>query len=509
METVFDHRSPRHHWLSLLMTSLLCSCATTDRQTSDSDAVITDVATESVDCSFSPTTSDNLIIASTLLLPEEPKENAAVLIQKDGNIGLLGNYEDVIKAYPKASVLDCRGSTVLSPGWINAHEHTALSHAFPSPELNPNYAHRDEWLLGVNGKFKLPIPDSHQYAPDDSKSNALLLWVELRHLLAGATTIAGSGGVPGVVKNVNFQKQKFDDLIYPLQANMEIFPFSSNAIRSFAPLCSDHDGETPKLNINPDIRDIAYVPHVGEGRRDDCTAKAEIDEYMKYIGALSNDWRRFSIIHGVASSKRNFEDFASKDVTLVWSPRSNLSLYGQTVNISAAKQYGVRLALGSDWSSSGSFNMLEELVCANKVSQANGGIFNFKELWYMATYNSAYAIGAEQNTGKIQKGLRADLFLTKRLNGKQPYETAVTAKSDDVLAVWVNGKIKAAHPAIAVPMKWSDSCINTPQSTKSICLESVYFDMEWNNILKHIQNSVPLQGAYKRQAGCEIYLETE
>ena len=39
---------------------------------------------------------------------------------------------------------------------------------------------------------------------------------------------------------------------------------------------------------------------------------------------------------------------------MVWSPFSNLLLYGRTADIARAKQEGVLMALGSDWSPTGS-----------------------------------------------------------------------------------------------------------------------------------------------------------
>ena len=39
--------------------------------------------------------------------------------------------------------------------------------------------------------------------------------------------------------------------------------------------------------------------------------------------------------------------------SMVWSPLSNLILYGQTADIAAAKASGITIGIGSDWSPSG------------------------------------------------------------------------------------------------------------------------------------------------------------
>jgi cytosine/adenosine deaminase-related metal-dependent hydrolase len=40
--------------------------------------------------------------------------------------------------------------------------------------------------------------------------------------------------------------------------------------------------------------------------------------------------------------------------TIVWSPLSNLLLYGKTTDVAAARTAGLTIALGSGWSPSGS-----------------------------------------------------------------------------------------------------------------------------------------------------------
>src|SRR6266704_3249882 len=50
---------------------------------------------------------------------------------------------------------------------------------------------------------------------------------------------------------------------------------------------------------------------------------------------------------------------------LVWSPLSSLLLYGQTALVYQALRAGVVVSLGTDWSPSGSRNLLDELKIAD------------------------------------------------------------------------------------------------------------------------------------------------
>ena len=77
--------------------------------------------------------------------------------------------------------------------------------------------------------------------------------------------------------------------------------------------------------------------------------------------STTSDWDAASI-----------ERLGNLDVTLVWSPRSNLALYGATVDVPTALRAGARVAISTDWSYSGSYNLFEEFRCAEGVD---------RELW--------------------------------------------------------------------------------------------------------------------------------
>ena len=60
---------------------------------------------------------------------------------------------------------------------------------------------------------------------------------------------------------------------------------------------------------------------------------------------------------------------STQGASLVWSPRSNVSLYGDTALVSVYKRMGVNVALGTDWLPTGSMNLLREL---NREPATNG-----------------------------------------------------------------------------------------------------------------------------------------
>ena len=103
---------------------------------------------------------------------------------------------------------------------------------------------------------------------------------------------------------------------------------------------------------------------------------------------------------------------------MVWSPLSNLLLYGATARVDAAKRAGVRIGLGSDWSPSGSKNLLGELKVAWLYSQHMlDGLFSARDLVAMATRDAAAILKWDTALGTLEPGKRADLVVIDGTKG--------------------------------------------------------------------------------------------
>ena len=79
-------------------------------------------------------------------------------------------------------------------------------------------------------------------------------------------------------------------------------------------------------------------------------------------------------IHCVALEPADFEVMAANGASMVWSPFSNLLLYGQTANVAAAVAASsaampFKIGIGSDWSPSGSKSLIGELKVARVDSE--------------------------------------------------------------------------------------------------------------------------------------------
>jgi len=194
----------------------------------------------------------------------------------------------------------------------------------------------------------------------------------------------------------------------------------------------------------------AVIAHLAEGRRDDYYNQKEF-ELIKLLGL---DLPGLNFVHGVGLSTKDFKLMGSKNMGLIWSPFSNLLLYGQTLDIFNAKKNNVTLALGSDWLPTGTRGVLDELKIAAKYIDKDPenrdlkNIFNDEELFKMVTENPAKLINhfennpniGEHGIGQITAGAMASFIVTSNLDSN-PFTSLVRKTSaKDINLVIANGK---------------------------------------------------------------------
>jgi hypothetical protein len=161
---------------------------------------------------------------------------------------------------------------------------------------------------------------------------------------------------------------------------------------------------------------------------------------------------------------------------LVWSPRSNLQLYGETATVYDALAEGVLVSLGTDWTPSCSADLLGELKVADRAlrdprvlgtsrdevhSLSIAGRTGRKRkrverrldrtIVDMATRNPALTLHWNKYVGSIKPGLRADLMLIRQPKGgperglpRSPYRSLIEADERNVRLVMVDGQALVA-----------------------------------------------------------------
>ena len=454
--------------------------------------------------------SDTSLIIGNLLRSADGADYGAMLIS-NGRIVAFVPPERIDAASRDVATFDC-GGLYVSPGLINPHEHT--SHSFQmltdaDRARLPFYAHRDEWNpnSGV-GDSAAKI----RFTPgtEDAKK---IFWVELRHLLAGTTVIAGSGAVWGLAKNAGYQQREE----YEYSADMKTFPFSRETMKQIRALPEGYPHQGRKSFL-PQVTEslpttAAYVPHVAEGTSPAATLEGLF--FLDYV-ADNRSLRRFSLIHGVGLGLRDVRRMDDLDVTLIWSPRSNVSLYNATVDIAALVREKARIAIGTDWSISGSYNMLEELRCAAELygSPSGSQTLSSADLWQMATRNGAYALGLEARTGRLAVGLAADIMIFRK-QSDDPFDDLLRTTAREVVATFADGRLRSGNRngfSSALPEDCSNTigdhfiCARLPNPARGL-------DFDFRQLRKANQqeNTVPLyrEGGqpFPNQAECRIRQE--
>ncbi len=332
-------------------------------------------------------------------------------------------------AYAAATHLDCHDS-IVSPGLINAHEHLDYNVAAPIVSGTKRYQERQGWRTGGD-----PAGDGTTKLAGQPKSTSdanVLAASELRHLLGGTTSVVGSGGNAGLVRDVASATAAFTEGLSGKTARFDTFPLGDTAGKEVTSGCA-----YPKI-ITPSAAFAFgnYIPHISEG----ISLASENEFHCLDVDPNNVISGHTAVIHAVALNAKDIDVLAKAKAMVVWSPRSNMDLYGNTASVTTMKKMGVQIALGTDWLASGSMSILRELACADSLSlKYFPGVFTDQELWQMVTINAAKASGFDNQIGSLKTGLVADVVVFSP-HGKTDYRAIIEGSPEDVLLVLRGGK---------------------------------------------------------------------
>ncbi|MFC4160340.1 amidohydrolase family protein [Chitinimonas lacunae] len=342
----------------------------------------------------------------------------------------------------QAVSIDCPGA-VISAGFINLHEHIDYSYQQPPQAPTLRWDHRHQWrqLAASARGFEGDAPKDETVRTEVSER------AMLRHLLGGTTALSGAKDYRAFTRNL-----KLADGALGVPAGLPVIDntFPLNDGRTYATPtapCNAEQAGAVKFNpANP------FVPHVGEGVNPG--ARFEVD---CLLDALQSKTTPNAFIHGVAISEAQIERLKQQNVAVVLSPRSNLELYGATAPIPALRRAGVTLALGTDWSPSGSLSMFDEMRCMARYNQQNlNGLLSWADIHRMATAGGADAVGLKGRIGRLLPGENADLVLIDSQGANSLARVLEGAALRETLAVFIGGR------AAMFPTDW-DSRLTAKQ----------------------------------------------
>jgi len=444
--------------------------------------------------------------------------NAAGTILHNGNV-LVRNGKIIAVwngAPPKgtpinnAVLIDLGSKGLIFPGLINLHNHPIYNvlELWPSPSSHVQtslgrplgtepYANRYQWGLmfgNAPAEFRRLV-DNPQNLLISSIGLGLfpevMKYAKVKAVLGGETAIQG-GPTDPTVNSI-------------LIRTVDAFNFGRDRIESRVPVIDGLSGaELDDLVGRMRSGQVdAWIVHLAEGVRDSqrragdpFSSRAEFFT-LASKGLLTDNT---VIIHGNGLEP---DDFAAMRAApsiridgtgdglgakLVWSPLSNLLLYGQTALVYHALKAGVVVSLGTDWSPSGSRNLLDELKVADIAlrdpqllgadrdlipslsissksadARETAEIALDKLLVEMVTTNPAKTVHWTQEVGSIEVGKFADLFVVAKPNHvsasnlpDSPYRNLIDATEQNVRLVLVNGEPLAGDVGIMNQLKPKD-----------------------------------------------------
>jgi hypothetical protein len=363
-----------------------------------------------------------IVLRGTVLTPAGEMRHAEVVIRN-------GRFEAVSEERPAlADALTINTHAILVPGFVDVHNHVPWN---VLPRWSPGrlFTNRNQWRLDPEYLQTVGRPFNRLVASHFCDMNA---WGELRALAGGTTSILSTHRqqcIHGLVRNLDWNSGFYGTTELDrehLYRVIDIPPASNPGARAvFVAIAQS------SFLWNPFYE--ALFVHLAEGT--DAAAFEEFD----FVESQSLLHQKGVVVHGIPLEAPDFKAMALAGTALVWSPRSNLELYGATADVEAALDAGVEIALAPDWAVTGSGNLLDELaLAARRNLERLGGRLGGRDLVEMVTAAPARIAGIDDEVGSIAVGLRADLLV---LDGdhNDPYGAVVTATPTDVQLVVLDG----------------------------------------------------------------------
>jgi cytosine/adenosine deaminase-related metal-dependent hydrolase len=319
-------------------------------------------------------------------------------------------------------IVDTEG--VVLPGLIDLHGHPEYNvfAAWDPPKL---YSNRYRWR--DSKEYKLVVREPWKRLTEDpSLLRDLTRYAEARALVGGVTAIQGASA-------------KYPGKEEALVRNVDLRIFGQHKARSIIDLSRADDEERAKMRAKIDAGEVnALYMHLAEGI--DERSRKEFDEL--------EDARLLTpatvIIHGTALTEEHLGKVKDAGAKLVWSPQSNLRLYGETTTAARAVELGIPVGLGADWLPSGSQSLFAELAVARRTLRLQKVELSPKELSkrlvQMVTTDGARIAGVDGSLGELAAGRPADVLVLERYFD-DPWENVVAAHPSWVQLVTIGGDL--------------------------------------------------------------------
>lgn len=337
-----------------------------------------------------------------------------------------------------AIVIETRG--YIYPGLMNLHNHLEYNVVplYPVPKHTDN---RDQWPGGkayethVNNPWKV-LTDRNIYGLEDEAFK----FGEVRSIIGGETTSQGADNNPSISRS--------------LVRNVELENFGEDNVGARTPSIDSLFWKHLPEQIDRIKAQKAWIFHLSEGIDDKARSEFTNPAFDPALPLRVGNkpgvveagllWPGLVGVHCTALTEDDYRQWkeATGQPKIVWSPTSNLLLYGKTTDVAAALRQNALIALGSDWAPSGTKNLLWELKAVDQYNRTRlGNLFTDRQIVEMATVNAAKMVGWERKVGKLQPGMVADILVVDDLRPTSGggYRNLLQATEVNVQLVLVGG----------------------------------------------------------------------
>ena len=455
MRKIYLQKMKMKKVLSLLMAGVLALCSYTAVSASENEINSPD--------------SSSLIAGNYICFEEEQEGHFTTELKKgilrieDGRIADISDFEE-----DREDVLYLDDYCVIFPGLLDLHAHIEYSpvQLWEYTETEVPWDNRHEWISSAEEDEDVRTP---QYVLRDSWEEPLKSGTPSGDIVQYFSELQAAAGGTTYIQGYN-ETEEYDAA--DSHAKLDLIRSSSDAedtgrteIKSLIQLFkpdAELDKEDPSTYLPPiDTKDWnlifrtdsvtgeeyvsqilsdiengtspGYLIHIAEGRAGNFLEEA--DSYsVKEFDCLKEE-----ILAGIREGRFTFEDVKNAHINLIhactcdlsneetydfirdcgigliWSPVSNLMLYGDTPDFyDHLDDDDLLIGIGSDWSPSGSKNVWDECRFAYDLMQDNAARPEnaAESLLKACTIRASRMIG-NPDVGNIVPGSYADLFILK------------------------------------------------------------------------------------------------
>ncbi|MFC2155219.1 amidohydrolase family protein [Acidobacteriota bacterium] len=320
-------------------------------------------------------------------------------------------------AFLNAPVIETGGT--IYPGMIDLHNHLAYN-VFPLWKVPEKYGNRSQWQRSGEyaAEVKEPAKLVSRYAPT---AKAIVRYVEAKSLIGGVTT------GQDIKTRSGFRKGYFQGAIRNIEeTDDDHLPEAGGTIMDLWMQPYKIENFRRQLENRK-----TYFYHLSEG--------VDAGSRQHFLNLMNNELVAESLvaIHALGLLPDDYKFMADKNSKIVWSPFSNILLYGKTINLKALLDSGASFSIGCDWAPSGGKNLLQELKIAQIEALRQGVELSPERLVRAATSEAAKIISWHPYLGLIRPSALADMLVIPGTDD-DPYEMLIQSNESEISLVTVH-----------------------------------------------------------------------